>query len=87
MNPQHSSTPGMIDMSLYATNNVVDRMVQGGGRVLRSNGKKSGNHTVAPNHKNEDKIVDIVMCKLKEEMDRLTDPILLYLAREDQQSQ
>ncbi|KAJ9606346.1 hypothetical protein H2200_009307 [Cladophialophora chaetospira] len=75
----------MAEKYLYTTNNVVDRMVYGGGRVLRSDTKRAGDVTaLADQTKKEVKDLAAVR-KLEKEMDLLTHPALLQSAREDQQ--
>lgn len=75
----------MVEKYLFTTNNVADRLVQGSGRLLRSDSKRVEKVTVVSRQLVNEKIVQVAVRKLEKEMDMLTNPVLLQQAREDQQ--
>lgn len=80
---QALSTVYVLNAYLYDTNNVVDRLVNPNGRVLRneSNNKKA---RTTRNNKKSKEVCRKAICKLEKEMDRLTDLTIVSMARESQ---
>ncbi len=82
MGHQEDSSTDNLNTHLHSTNNLVDRLLQGNGRILRKN-----NTGVGDQHQNTRRSNDAAMRKLEKEMDKLTDPLLLLDAIEYQQGQ
>jgi hypothetical protein len=87
MDSKKESCKGMIDPYLYYPINIIDRLGNVGGYVLRSGNKTAESHGAASRGKNNNKEDETAMRRLEQEMDHLTDPRLLRAAREDQQGQ
>jgi len=74
----------MLAPHVYDTQNVANQQAQHTNRVLRSDtaAKKTPTNTVRPNQR--EKVGETAVCKLDREMDAMTDPRLLFEARQDQ---
>jgi hypothetical protein len=87
MDSKKESCKGMINPYLYCPINIIDRLGNVGGHVLRSGNKTAESHGAASRGKDNNKKDEMTISRLEQEMDELTDPRLLRAAREDQQGQ
>ncbi|ETI27020.1 hypothetical protein G647_10119 [Cladophialophora carrionii CBS 160.54] len=78
MSSRSHAADDMLSTYLYATRSVADRLLDGNGRVLRSDKyKTSMSRPVAPPRRTLDKGNDIAVTRLEKEMDKITDLVLL----------
>jgi hypothetical protein len=87
MDSTKETCKGMIDPYLYYPINIIDRLGNVGGHVLRSGNKTAEIHGASSRENENKKKDETTMRRLEQEMDELTDPEFLRAAREDQRGQ
>ena len=85
MAPQRSTSKHMLDTYLYTTNNVVDRLTQPQARTLREDIARPGVPSKVTDKLNQAKKDEAAVRRLEKQMDKITDPVLVYGATKYQQ--
>ncbi|OCT54538.1 hypothetical protein CLCR_01015 [Cladophialophora carrionii] len=82
MSSRSHAADDMLSTYLYATRSVADRLLDGNGRVLRSDkNKASMSRVMACPWRTPEKGNNVVVTRLEKEMDKITDPVLLNDAK------